>query len=145
MYESNIYVYELFAFEKKTLYKKVIRDNNKWNHLHHHHHHVMLPAWISVTLSHHSSKSSIAPGRSSRLHPVSAQSCCIWVIAGRPAFSCLCEGAHMSISLLSSSLLLHQCPAFLFRLTWIGRCLYSCCFVRHCLQDLFNTNCSILA
>ena len=41
------------------------------------HHHVMLPAQISLTLSRHQSLSSIAPGRSSRLHPVSAQSCCI--------------------------------------------------------------------
>ena len=43
----------------------------------HHHHHVALPAQISLTLSHHPSLSSIAPGRSFRLHPVSAQSCYI--------------------------------------------------------------------
>ena len=42
-----------------------------------HHHHVMLPAWISLTLSCHLFLSSIAPGRSSRLYAVSAQSCCI--------------------------------------------------------------------
>ena len=41
------------------------------------HHHVVLLAWISLTLSCHPSLSSITPGRSSMLHPVSAQSCCI--------------------------------------------------------------------
>ena len=50
------------------------------NHHHHHHHHpyhhIILLAWISLTLSHSSSLSSIAPSRSSRVHPVSVQSCC---------------------------------------------------------------------
>ena len=36
---------------------------------HHHHHHVARPAQISLNLSHHHSLSSIASGRSSRLHP----------------------------------------------------------------------------
>ena len=44
-------------------------------------HHVVMPAWISLILSHHRSLSSIAPRRSSRLYPVSAQSCCIKDIA----------------------------------------------------------------
>ena len=43
----------------------------------HHHHYVTLSARISLTLSRHPSLSSIAFGRSSRLHPVSAQSCCM--------------------------------------------------------------------
>ena len=63
--------------------------------------------------------SSIAPGRSSRLHPVPTQSCCIKVLAGRPIFSRPCKGIHGSISLMSSSLLLQQSPACLARLTWI--------------------------
>ena len=42
---------------------------------HHHHHHVVLPAWISLTLSCHSSLSFITSGQSSGLHPVSSQSC----------------------------------------------------------------------
>ena len=41
------------------------------------HHHVDLLARISLTLSRHPSLLFIAPGTSSRLHPVSAQSCCI--------------------------------------------------------------------
>ena len=45
--------------------------------LDYHHHQVAPPARISLTLSHHPSLSSIAPGRFSRLHPVSAQSYCI--------------------------------------------------------------------
>ena len=42
-----------------------------------HHHHVALSARISLTLSHHPSLLSIASSRSSGLHPVSAQSCCL--------------------------------------------------------------------
>ena len=46
-------------------------------------------------------------------------------------------------SLMSSSLLLQQCPACLVCLTWIvfvmgGRWPYSWCFVGCCRQDLFN-------
>ena len=49
-------------------------------------------------------------------------------------------GVHRSTSLMSSSLLLQQCPALLVRLTWIvfvmgGRWPYSWCFVGRCLQD----------
>ena len=47
------------------------------HHHHHHHHHVAQRTRISQTLSRHPSLSSIAPGRCSRLHPVSAQGCCI--------------------------------------------------------------------
>ena len=83
----------------------------------HHHHHVALLARISLTLSHHLSISSIAPGRSSRIHPVSIQSCCIYVLAGRPAFARPCDGIHKSMSLMSSSQLLQQYPACLVRLT----------------------------
>ena len=107
------------------------------------HHHVSLSARIFLILSHHPSQSSIAFGRSSGLYPVSAQSCCMHVRAGRPAFARPSEGIHRSTSLTSSSLLLQQCPACLVRLILIvfmtgGRWLYSCCFVWCCLQDLFN-------
>ena len=84
-----------------------------------HHHHVALVARISLTLSHHSSLSFIAPGRSSGQHPVSSYSCWMYVHAGRPAFARPCVGVHKSTSLMSSSLLLQQCPACLVRLTWI--------------------------
>ena len=47
---------------------------------HHHHHHVTPPARISLTLSRHPSLSSIAPGRSSRLHPVSSHQSQVLVI-----------------------------------------------------------------
>ena len=105
---------------------------------HHHHHHVMPLAWISLTLSRHFSLSFIASGRSSGLHPVSKHSCCMYVLAGRPAFVRPYVGVHMSTSLMSSSLLLQQCPACLVRLIWIvfvmgGRWPYSWCFVR-CLS-----------
>ena len=117
--------------------------------INHHHHHVVPPARISLTLSRHFCLSSIASGRSSGLHPVSSQSCCMYDRAGRPAFARPYLGVLRSTPLMSSSLLLQQCPACLVRLTWIvfvmgGRWLYSWCFVGCCLQDLFNIARSIL-
>ena len=84
-----------------------------------HHHHIALVARISLTLSRHSSLSFIALGRSSGQQPVSSHSCWMYVRAGRPAFARPCVGIHKSTSLMSSSLLLQQCPACLVRLTWI--------------------------
>ena len=84
---------------------------------HHHHHHVVPPAQISLTLSRHFSLSFMASGRSSGLHPVSSQRCCMYVWAGRPAFVRSYVGVHRSTSLMSSSLLLQLCPACLVRLT----------------------------
>ena len=86
---------------------------------HHHHHHVMPLVRISLNLSRHFSQSFIASDRSSGLHPVSSHSCCMYVLAGRPAFARLYVGVHRSTSLMRSSLLLQQCPACLVRLTWI--------------------------
>ena len=99
-----------------------------------HHHHVALVARISLTLSRHSSLSFIALSRSSGQHPVSSHSCWMYVRAGRPVFARPCVGVHKSTSLMSSSLLLQQCPACLARLTWIvfvigGRWPYSWCLV----------------
>ena len=75
------------------------------------HHHVVPQAWISLTLSRHFSLSFIASGWSSGLHPVSSHSCCMYVRAGRPAFAWPYAGVHKSTSLMSTSLLLQQCPA----------------------------------
>ena len=77
------------------------------------------PGRISLTLSRHLSLSFVAPVWSSRLHPVSAQSCCIKVLAGRPAFARPFEGVHRSMSLMSSSLLHQQYPTGLVHFTWI--------------------------
>ena len=115
----------------------------------HHHHHVVPLAQISLTLSRHFSLSFIASGRSSALYPVSSQSCCMYVRAGRPAFARPYVGVHRITSLMSSSLLLQQCLACVVRLTWIvflmgGKWSYSWCFVGFCLQDLFNIARSIL-
>ena len=117
--------------------------------IHHHHYHVVLPARISLTLSRLFSLSFIASGRSSGLHPVSSHSYCMYIRAGRPAFARPCAGIHRNASLMSSSLLLQQCPACLVRLTWIvfvmgGRWPYSWCLVGCCRQDLFNIAHSIL-
>ena len=108
-----------------------------------HHHHVVPPARISLTLSRHFSPSVIASGRSLGLHPVSSHSCCMYVRAGSPAFAQPYVEVHRSKSLMSSSLLLLQCPACLVRLTWIvfmmgSRWPYSWCFEGCCLQDVFN-------
>ena len=109
----------------------------------HHHHHVVLVARISLTLSRHFSLSFIALGRSWGQHPVSSHSCWMYIRAGRSAFARPCVGVHKSTSLMSSSLLLQQCPACLVRLTWIvfvirGRWPYSWCLVGCCRQDLFK-------
>ena len=109
----------------------------------------MLLARISLTLSHHFSLSFIASGRSSGLHLVSSQSCCMYVRTGRPAFAWSYVGVHRSTSLMGLSLLLQQCPACLVRLTWIvfvmgGRWQYSWCLVACCRQDLFNIARNIL-
>ena len=113
------------------------------------HHHVVPAARISLTFSRHFSLSFITTGRSSGLHPVSSQSCCMYVLAGRPAFARPYEGVHWSTSLMSSSLLLQQCSACLVRLTRIvlvmaGRWPYSWCLVGCCPLDLFNIARSIL-
>ena len=116
---------------------------NRLDYIYHHHHHIVLAARISLTLSRHSSLSFIALGRSSGQQPVSSHSCWMYVRAGRPAFARPCVGIHKSTSLMSSSLLLQQCPACLVRLTWIvfvigGRWPYSWCLVGCCCQDLFR-------
>ena len=103
----------------------------------------MALARISLTLSRHFSLSFISSGKSSGLHPVSSHSCSMYVLAGRPAFARPNVGVHRNTSLMSSSLLLQQCPACLVRLTWIdfvmgGRWPYIWCFVGCCRQDLFN-------
>ena len=111
--------------------------NFKTGCYHHHHHHVLLVARISLTLSHHFSLSFITSGWSSGQHPISSHSCWMYVRAGCPAFARPCVGVHKSTSLMSSSLLLQQCPACLVRLTWIvfvigGRWPYSWCLVGCC-------------
>ena len=118
-------------------------------YIHHHPHHVAPSAQISLTLSCHPSQLSIASGRFSGVHPVSAQSCSMLGRAGHPAFAHPSEGVHGSTSLMSSSLLLQLCPACLVHLTLIvfmmgGKWPYSCCFIGCCLQDFFNIACNIL-
>ena len=105
----------------------------------------MLLARISRSLFRHPSLSSIASGRSSRLHPVSVESYCRLVLAGCPTLARPCEGVRWGTSLMSSSLLLQQRPASLVRLIWmVFWWSYSCRFVECCFQDLFNIARSIL-
>ena len=132
-----------FSLIKQIIYIKMDLALNNLQRLicHHHHHHIALVARIFLTFSRHSSLSFIALGRSSGQHPVSSHSCWMYVRAGRPAFARPCVGVHKSTSLMSSSLLLQQCPACPVRLTWIvfvigGRWPYSWCLVGCCRQDV---------
>ena len=140
-------------FKSKTIslrwYEKLSWNNINNNNNNNSHHHIALVARISLTLSRHSSLSFIALGRSSGQHPASSHSCWMYVRAGRPASARPCVGVHNSTSLMSSSLLLQQCPSYLVRLTWIvfvigGRWPYSWCLVGCCRQDLFKIACGIL-
>ena len=99
-----------------SIYIKVKIDHSIWNH---HHHHVVPLARISLTLSRHFSLSSIASGRSSGLHPVSSHSRRMYLPVSGPAFAWPYAGVHRNTSLMSSSLLLQQCPACLVCLTCI--------------------------
>ena len=148
-----IYIY-IWVKDYTQIYESIFKvltafiEPNTFN-IHHHHHHIALGARISLTLSRHSSLSFIALGRSSGQHPISSHSCWMYVRAGRPSFSRPCVGVHKSTSLMSSSLLLQQCPACLARLTWIvfvirGRWPYSWCLVGCCHLDLFKIARSIL-
>ena len=65
------------------------------------------------------SVSIIHRGWSSGLHPVSVQSCCRYVLAGRPTLVHPWEEVHGRTSLMNPSLLLQQCPACLVRLIWM--------------------------
>ena len=145
--KKNIYIH--------LIHEKYIYPNTRKIHIPlihekcHHHHHVVPLAWISLTLSRHFSLSFIASGRSSGLHSISSHSCWMYVRAGRPAFARPNVGVHKGTSLMSSSLLLQQCPACLVRLIWIvfvigGRWPYSWCLVGCCRQDLFKIARSIL-
>ena len=132
----------------KTFRLRHLEPSPSYHH-HHHHHHLVLAARISLTLSRHSSLSFIALGRSSGQLSVSSHCCWMYVRAGRPAFARPCVGIHKSTSLMSSSLLLQQCPACLVRLTWIvfvigGRWPSSWCLVGCYCQDLFRIARSIL-
>ena len=125
------------------LYKFCVNYKRHFLSYTHHHHHVVPSARISLTLSRYFSLSFIASGRSSGLHPVSSHSCCMYVWAGRPAFAWPYVEVHRNTSLMSSSLLLQQCPAGQVRLTCIvfvtgGRGPYTWCLVGCCHQDLFN-------
>ena len=137
----------LFYFGGKPF--MILFNIKRFNHHHHCHDHVVPLARISLTLSRHFSLLFTSSGRSSGLHLISSHSCCMYVLAGRPAFARPYVGVYRSTSLMSSSLLLQQCLVCLVRLIWIvsmmgGRWQYSWCFVGCCHQDLFNIVCNIL-
>ena len=125
-----IYIYIYCVYIYVYIYRYVSIYTYICIYIYHHHHLVVPPARISPTLSRHFSLSFIASGRSSGLHPVFSHSYCMQVRAGHPAFARPYVGVHRSTSLMSSSLLLQQCPACLVRLTCIvfvmgGKCPYN--------------------
>ena len=75
---------------------------------------------------------------------ISSHSCCIYVLAGRPAFAWPYVEVHWSTSLISSSLLLQQYPASWIVFMMGGKWPYSWCFFGCCRQDLFNIALNIL-
>ena len=99
IYSNNIKKYDIFYVFFFSDIKGLIIF--QW------HHNVVLLARISLTLSRHLSLSFIASGRSSGLHPVSSQSCCMYVQAGHPAFSRPCVGVHLWVRPCFSSNVLH--------------------------------------
>ena len=106
----------------------------------HHHHHVVPLARISLTFSFATSPFSSSPLAGLQRYipyPHRAAVCMfelvVLLLLGHMG------GVHRSTSLMSSSLLLQQCPACLVRVTWIvfvmgGRWLYSWCLVACCSQ-----------
>ena len=138
-----IYIYIFFFFLIKALQHCYVLQciiN------HHHHHHVALSARIFLTVSRHTSLSSIDFGRSSALHPDRHRAAaCRFELDFLP----LLVHVQGSTGVNHPSLLLQQCPACLVCLILIvfvmgGRWLYSFCFVGCCFQDLFNIARSIL-
>ena len=80
--------------------------------------------------------------RSSRLYPVSAQSCCIYILAGRP---CLCSSMwrgpqeYITYEFVFTSPAVSRKSGSSRVFVIGGRWPYSCCSVGCCLQGLFNT------
>ena len=64
----------LYSLSQWPIYIFMCNCNQHASNHHHNHHHVTPSARISLTLSRHSSLSSIASGRPPGLHPVSTQS-----------------------------------------------------------------------
>ena len=99
-----------------------------------HHNQVVMTTRISLDIFFQPSLSYIAPVKTSWLHPVSAQSWSMLVLAGRQKLACPCAGIHWKILLISWSSLLQRCLACFVQLTWMvceieGNWPYSRCFL----------------
>ena len=80
------------------------------------------------THTHNPFLSSIDPGRSPTLPPMSARSWCIKVLVGQPIRVHLWVRVHDRTSLMSSSLFPQQCPVWVFLFCFFV-CLFVCFFV----------------
>ena len=100
---------------------------------------------IKSFISHYPSLSSIIPGRSYRLHPVSAQSWCIYIFTGQSTLVCPYVGIHKRMLLMSWSFnssgqhVLFVLLGLLFFCEMETKWPYSCCFVSCFFHDLFKT------
>ena len=118
----------------------------------------LLGSWLVIYISSSSSSSSSCRAASTDISDPLSLLCRSSSLAGlqgyipypRVAAECMFVLViHRSTSLMSSSLLLQECPACVVRLTLIvfvmgGRWPYSWCLVGCCRQDLFNITRSIL-
>ena len=107
------------------------KSSNNMFYINHPHHHVAPSAGISLNLSRYPSLSSIATGRSSCLHPVSAQSC-----------SSMCRGPQEYVAyefIPISPVVSHMSGSSNFdSFVMGGRWACICCLEGRCLQDLFS-------
>lgn len=109
-----------------------------WYH-HHHHHHSMPIVQVLVIVSLQSSQVFISLVMSSHWHSVSSHTCWMgfqWTISASIFF-----GAHNRMSLISSCLLLQECPTNLVRLLqvrWEKDGHRATFFVECCFQDIFS-------
>ena len=99
------------------------------------------PLSLSLSLS-------IAPGRFSRLHPVSLQNWCMYVLSGRPTQTRPCGEVHTRSSLMCSPSLIKQCLKYLVFLNLMIceiRGTLPNSYSRFCFQEIIETACSIIA
>ena len=79
---------------------------------HHHHHQVVQQSRVSLTLSRHSSLSSIAPGKSSRLHLARLSWIVSWWVVSVRKAAALCDAAFRTCSILLAVFLCNCRQAF---------------------------------
>ena len=111
MFNPLIQINPVFFRISTTLERKKERKKERKNIIIKSHRHDRFP-WFS----HNPSLSASGPDWSSKLYQVSVYSWGKQVLVGRLAQVCPCVGVYRRTLLMSSTLLLHQCPIYLVRL-----------------------------